>query len=898
MDKKKIIIGATILPVASFASFVSMIDDDIAKYSIGGEEVLKNITAWLDKGSEYDCSNWLPEPSNVNYGEDFKQEKVCDQDQERTVDVYKEYTNSEDRYLRTDIQGQTIQNRDEQDSVGTRNFELNTDYGVWSIWADKGVVYDCLTWTPDPFTVNHGEAFTQNRDCKQAQERNRDVLINWADGTTTVDSIETEDQFLTILESQPSVGTKNYILGTSYGEWSVWENQNIHYDCLVWTPDVSTINYGDSFIQTRDCSQDQEQERDVFDDYADGTKVWLSTELASQTIIEEETQPEVGTKNFVNGTSYGEWSVWTNKNTHYDCNTWTPDASTINYGDSFIQARDCSQDQEQERDVFDDYADGTSVWVSLEKGLQTITEQESQAETGTKNFVNGTSYGSWSGWSDVGSHYDCDTWSPLTNTVNHGASFTQNRDCKQNQERTRTIYDDYADGTKVDVGLDTDSQTLNESESQSAVGVKDYIVGTRTGVWSSWVDSGIHYDCEDYSPLTTTINHGTSFTQSRGCKQEQTRNRTIYNDWKVAADTVKNTESDSQTLTETETRPATGTKNFVNGTSYGSWSSWSDIGSHYDCDDWSPLTNTVNHGTSFTQNRDCKQNQERTRTIYDDYADGTKVDVGLDTDSQTLNESESQSAVGVKDYIVGTVTGSWTSWSNSGSSVCDGTWSPLENTVNDGTSFTQTSDCDQDQTRSRTIYDDWKVKANTYKSTEYDAKTIDVIESRPATGTKDYIIGTVTGSWTSWSNSGGHYGCGTWSPDPSTVDDGTSFTQSRDCDQNQTRSRTIYNDWKLGANTVKNTENGSQTISVEESRGSTGTKPTTECRYYEPNGVMHYGFVYSEPGSHMRIYWNQVKIADYYGPPNKQVGAYYYWVGDVINEAGGTFWREVCRRPN
>lgn len=68
-----------------------------------------------------------------------------------------------------------------------------------------------------------------------------------------------------------------------------------------------------------------------------------------------------------------------------------------------------------------------------------------------------------------------------------------------------------------------------------------------------------------------------------------------------------------------------------------------------------------------------------------------------------------------------------------------------------------------------------------------------------------------------WANAGARYACGTWSPDVSTTDYGTEFTQTRSCSQDQTRTYTH----KVGSTTV-HTNPVSQTISETESQSATG----------------------------------------------------------------------------
>lgn len=78
----------------------------------------------------------------------------------------------------------------------------------------------------------------------------------------------------------------------------------------------------------------------------------------------------------------------------------------------------------------------------------------------------------WSEWSDTGSAYDCDTWSPDVSTVDWNVPFTQERDCSQDQTRERDVYEHWSSGSQTYKETETESQTITVTESRSAVGTR------------------------------------------------------------------------------------------------------------------------------------------------------------------------------------------------------------------------------------------------------------------------------------------------------------------------------------------------------------------------------------------------------------------------------------------
>lgn len=791
---------------------------------IDGERA-NSFGTWTRNSANYSCGEWSPKPDEINLYESFTQSRTCSKDEIRTRDVFHVWASGKETFKRTDTEGRTVPEVEQQQSTGSKDYISGARVANWTSWVNDGAPYGCESWSPSPDTINLNQSFEQNRSCSQKQASDREIFDVWRSGKETLNRTEDRSQVISVTQTQSNVGTKDFIKTTRNEPWSAWANENAPYGCSAWTPSVDTVNLGDSYTQSRECSQKQVRDRDVMNVWESGKETLKQVDSDSQVIKVSQEQAATGTKDYIVSQTTPSWPSWSNTGSPYACTNWTPTPDTVNLNQSFTQARDCKQDQTRSRTIQDVWKSGKKTFNKTETGEQTVTVGQTQSATGTKNYKTGEiAFGNWSSWTNDGSPHTCDSWSPAESTVNLGQSFTQERTCKQDQKRTRATYDVWADGSQTAKGTETGVRVIDVTQSNSATGTKDYITGTTPGNWSSWSNDGSPHTCETWSPSVSTVNLGSSFTQSRDCKQDQKRTRTIYNVWKSGKQTAKSTETGAQTITVSQSQSATGTKDYIAGTTPGSWGAWSNDGSAYACGTWSPSASTVNLGSSFTQSRTCDQNQKRTRTIYNVWKSGKQTAKTTETGVQTIEVTQNQSATGTKDYITTTRTGSWSGWSNTGSvKNCSG-WTPSPSTVNLGQSFTQNRSCDQDQTRSRTIYNVWKSGKETVKTSESGSQTISVTQSQSATGTKDYITGTTAGSWGSWSNTGGVYNCGAWSPDASTIDYGKSFTQSRSCKQNQIHYRTIYNVWKSGKTTTKTTESGTQSITVSQTQGATGTK--------------------------------------------------------------------------
>jgi len=769
-------------------------------------------TNWLDNGSHYSCEIFFPLVSTVNLGESFTQNRDCSQDQERTKTVYDIWATGSETVKSTNIESQTLTENETQNAIGTKNFNTGSTRIEYTNWLDDGTHYACDTFSPLVSTVNLGESFIQNRDCSQDQERIKTVYDVWATGSETVKSTNIETQTLTENETQNSIGTKNFNTGTQRIEYTNWLDDGTHYACETFSPLVSTVNLGDSFIQNRDCSQDQERTKTVYDIWATGSETVKSTNTESKTLTENETQNAIGTKNFNTGTQRTEYTNWLDDGSHYACETFSPLVSTVNLGESFTQNRDCSQDQERTKTVYDIWATGSETLSSTNIESKTLTENETQNSTGTKNFNTGTNRTEYTNWLDDGSHYACVTWSPNVNTVNLGSSFTQNRDCSQDQERTKTIYDIWATGSETVKSTNTESQTLTENETKNAIGTKNFNTGSQRTEYTNWLDDGVHYACDTFTQLVSTINLDESFTQYRDCSQSQERTKTVYDIWANGSETVYSTNIENKILTESENKNATGTKNFNTGTQRTEYTNWLNDGTHYACETFTPLISSVNLDEAFIQDRDCSQNQERTKTVYNIWADTTETVDSTSVETQTLTENETQDAIGTKNFDTGTQRTEYTNWLDDGSHYACVTWSPNVNTINLGSSFTQNRDCSQNQKRTKTVYNIWATGSETVNSSNIESKILTENETQNATGTKNFKTGSQRTAYTNWVDNGAHYACATYSPLISDVVNGVTFTQSRNCSQNQDRTKTVYDIWATGSETVSSTNIENKTI--------------------------------------------------------------------------------------
>ena len=609
-----------------------------------------------------------------------------------------------------------------------------------------------------------------------------------------------------VSESVPANWQKN---NTEYGPW---DDVGAPYACSNWSPSTSTVGKGISFVQTAtDCKQDQERWAQDYEknNIDDKIRPLGDRYTVEQTITISQDRDAAGI--LENWMAFDPtYTSWVDTNALYGCTSWTPNPAVYTETTNFTQtANNCRtdqdrlrQDREQERYTEEIRDVGEPIVES-----QTLTGQSASRPY---SVVLGA-------WTTSGVPYACSNWSPAVETVGKGITFTQNAsDCKLDQLRSRTeSFKDHKTGATVPVAKPNEGRTLtNQADSREAIGtLEDWMPTTPT--YTAWVNTSALNNCSNWSPASSTKTSTTTFTQTAtNCTTDQTRNR---QDREMEQNTgeIRNKGSlvvENQTITG-----QTATRNFTV-----TLGAWADSGSVYGCSNWSPAVSTVTIGQSFTQTAtDCEQDQKRPRTeSYVDHKTGQTVSAGNMVESQTLTgQSNTRTATGTKETWM-TATPTYTGWVNTNTLYGCGNWSPAGSTKTTTGSFTQTAtDCETDQTRQR---QDRQQESTTL---EYRNVGSPVTENRTLTGqsaSRSYTV-----SLGAWTNSGAVYGCSNWSPDPSTVNSGQSFTQTAtDCEQNQARSRSeSYVDHKTGSTVAVSVPNESRTLTGQTStRAATGTK--------------------------------------------------------------------------
>lgn len=713
---------------------------------------------------------------------------------------------------------------------------INSIYGSWS---NVGSPHSCNEWAAPTGTVTMGEEFQQSRVCQQSQSRTvTTVLQNKVLKTTKNGDTSTVQRDVSVTEFRNAVGTGDYIVSERLADFNSWARDSGNYGCGEWTPSADLEPLYEPFIQSRTCSKDEVRTRDVFHVWSSGKETFKRTDTEEQTVSVIEQQEAVGEQDYIYLMSPDPWSEWQNVSFPYECSNWGPFAADVDIGTTFEQTRACLQMQKATRDIYFVFRSGIDFFYETEEKTRNTYAAQTRLVEGERDFIVSENTSSWSAWADAGTIYSCSDWDVTPDEVNLNTSFTQSRQCSQDQSRTRTVENVWASGKTTFNRTESDGQTVLVADSQQSTGTKNYNTGeVEYGAWTSWSADGAAYNCGSPSPLANTVNLGQSFTQESSCKQDQVRTRVIYDVYANGTKLETGVDSDSATITTIQRNTVVGTKDYIVSTSNGEWSSWVNTGGLYSCGAYSPDASTVDYGTSFTQSRSCQQDQSRTRTIFNNWKSGVTTTKTTESDSQSVSVPQSQQATGVKNVVVSSesTTGAWY-YTASGS--C-GDWSPATSTVNYGTSFTQTQSCSRPRARTITNYSVLSDGSKVVKSTSTESGTYYYSNSVPATGTKDYILN--SGWDNNYSVTTKDWVCGAYGPSPITVQDGVKFTQTRECTQTVETNKRYFDTWKVEGRVYTGSIGvySTSTNSKVESRDSWGAG--VDCPYINPNtGIWTY----------------------------------------------------------
>ena len=258
---------------------------------------------------------------------------------------------------------------------------------------------------------------------------------------------------------------------------------------------------------------------------------------------------------------------------------------------------------------------------------------------------------------------------------------------------------------------------------------------------------------------------------------------------------------------------------------------WENVRAEYGCSVWTPDESTQTVGTAFLQRQVCSQDQQR-EVQQRQQNEKTQVirNVGnAHTENRTQASDHSRQAIGALETWVA-ASPAYGDWANTSALYSCSNWSPESSVYTATANFTQrASDCSLNQQR--------PVQPREQESTTGEYRNVGAASTQSQVlggqvATRNYSVNV-----SEWVNKGDVANCSNWSPDPSTVATGTSFTQNAtSCTQSQERTRVEqYDDHATGERVTAVNVTQTKSVAASSSRTSTGTMITEVCRYDSVN---------------------------------------------------------------
>jgi len=478
--KKLLVASSIVVSVAAISSdYFAIVKKDESFDVVSNplwEYIEPTYTLWVDTGYITNCSVWNPVISQQK--NNFAQSAICDFEQERVENITQK--NTIDGSIKIVKQNRQTQIIEKQNS---RNISISNN----EIIIERNN-YNCDLWTPNSSTVYSGTTFEQERYCDV------DMMQKWiysANGTN-LDTWEERYTDKSGYETQSVLGTKDWeSTSSTYTEWSDTE---VVTNCDTWLPIISQQEL--NFTQSANCEHEQSRTRTDREENPDtGELKIINTELE----IQNETRINNRDIVVLNDSPIVEQA-------NYNCETWTPDVATVYSGTTFEQERYCDIDIMQKWNYS---LEGANIGTWEERYTEK-TGYETQNVIGTKGWDSISSI--YTSWVDTGTIGNCGTWSPSVSQ--QITNFNQSTNCDHEQSRTRTDREQ-----NPNTGVINIVNTVLETQNESRLNNRNISVLNDVPV----VEQN-NYNCNTWSPDTSTTYSGVNMEQTRTCDVDMMRN--------------------------------------------------------------------------------------------------------------------------------------------------------------------------------------------------------------------------------------------------------------------------------------------------------------------------------------------------------------------------------------
>jgi hypothetical protein len=317
--------------------------------TISTRSVAVAISAWVDTGGRYDCTEWFPNAADMPGGASFSQTRDCQKHSFREF-IYSAGGQNLHKRVEWKKEGMTD---DRTSNGGEMDFIINSTTSTTG-WLTDSAASNCTSWTPDVASIGNGKSFVQTRACDIVEKNTTVIYDYWKSGQITIQSEDVQTRNSTTNETQSATGASgdpSWIYDRT--EYSSWEQDNgaqsVSCGGFVYPEDKVS-----DFVSSRTC--DEAQVRQVYDVFVNRDSWDVGFEdpndcpkcnygpIEKRVVMEPEYRAHavVDTLNVDVVTE-----SWVDIDAEYDCSSWTPDF--LGMTSSLTQTKSCKQNQERRR---------------------------------------------------------------------------------------------------------------------------------------------------------------------------------------------------------------------------------------------------------------------------------------------------------------------------------------------------------------------------------------------------------------------------------------------------------------------------------------------------------------------------------------------------------------------
>ena len=428
---------------------------------------------WRDVKGDVNCEPWDPAADGVLLGDLVTQKRTCSKTQiQFVVDTYTAKSTGE---VITDAKERKrpVYVEQQRSVLGKHDPVVKITLSPWTAWRIESIdEASCQSDDVEADVIRLDTAFLSSTWCDASLSRFQYKVEHYYSGkmlvTNTAANREDETRRWPILNTQ--LGSADAWLNPVEieGEWvNIGEKK-----CDDWSSDIETkqasIAWGDEFVETRQCDQEQERSVKIVKSSLKGKRKILDVDKERRVKRVSDERVFLGKKDALVSSATEAIGPWITAS--FECNNESL-AEWIPYGAPFSSLQMCDLTETQKVALVSRYLSGKEEIADERSQTRTITVKNIELDVGEKDVLlrenDDKRVSEWV--NDQG--INCTSWEPSITDIDRGVDFTQQRTCTQSQIRQHEVMDMWASGPKWRIA-EVERRNVDTNDTKIAIGVK------------------------------------------------------------------------------------------------------------------------------------------------------------------------------------------------------------------------------------------------------------------------------------------------------------------------------------------------------------------------------------------------------------------------------------------